>query len=157
MRSISPNLWFNANAEEARDFYLSVFPDAELVSTAYYTDAGPGKPGDVVTTTFRIKGTDFTLINGGMDMEYTDALSLLIPCEDQAEVDYYWGKLTEGGQEVQCGWLKDKYGVSWQVVPVQLEQMMLDPDRTKVNRMIACMLQQVKLDLPALQAAFDGD
>jgi len=157
MRPISPNLWFTDNAEEARDFYLGIFPNSEHVSTSYYTEVGPGTLGTVVTTTFRLNGIEFTGINGGMAMEYTDAISLLIPCDDQAEVDYFWEKLTDGGQEVQCGWLKDRYGVSWQVVPVRLEEMMLDPDRTKVDRMVGVMLQQVKLDLPALEAAFNGD
>ncbi|HRA48446.1 MAG TPA: VOC family protein [Thermomicrobiales bacterium] len=152
MRSLSPNLWFNDNAEEAANFYLRVFPESELVSTGHYTEVGPGKDGAVVTKTLRIGGVDVTLINGGMDVEYTWAMSLLIPCENQDEVDYFWAKLTDGGQELQCGWLKDRYGVPWQVVPVQLEAMMLDPDREKVNRMMAVMLQQVNLIYRPLSA-----
>jgi predicted 3-demethylubiquinone-9 3-methyltransferase (glyoxalase superfamily) len=157
MRPISPNLWFDDNAEEARDFYVSIFPNSEILDTVRYTESGPGEPGSVVTVAFRLNGTEFVGINGGPHFTFSEAVSFAIECEDQAEVDYYWNKLTDGGSEQQCGWLKDKFGVSWQVVPTALRQMLNDSDEARRDRVIQIMFTMVKLDIAALQAAYDGD
>ena len=157
MRPIQPNLWFVDNAEEACDFYLSVFPDSAKLSTNLYTEAGPGIAGTPVSVSLRIGPIEFVLINGGPHDQFNDAISLLVPCQDQAEVDYFWEKLTDGGHEVQCGWLKDRFGVSWQVVPDKLIELMADPDRARVSRMIEAMFQMKKLDVDGLEAAFRGD
>lgn len=156
MQKISASLWFDNQAEQARDFYVSVFKDAEVLDTAYYTAVGPGEPGSVVTASWRLFGMEFVGINGGPEFTFDEAISFVINCEDQAEVDYYWEKLLDGGQESQCGWLKDKFGLSWQVVPTILDKMIMDPDRERANRVMAAMLQMVKLDIATLQAAYDG-
>lgn len=156
MPKITPNLWFDTEAREAADFYVSVFPNSEITNITYYGAAGPRVAGMVMTVDFVLDGQQYTAINGGPQFSFDEAISLLINCADQAEVDYYWDELTRGGQEVQCGWLKDKFGVSWQVVPPGMEELLADPDEERARRAMEAMLNMKKLDLAALQAAADG-
>jgi predicted 3-demethylubiquinone-9 3-methyltransferase (glyoxalase superfamily) len=157
MPHLTPNLWFDDNALEAAEFYCSVFPNSKINTISRYTEAGPGEPGTVLTVSWELDGQDMTGINGGPMFQFDEAVSLLINCKDQEEIDHYWNALTaDGGQESQCGWLKDKFGFSWQVVPADWEQSMNDPDPERVNRMMTAMLQMQKLDIAALQAAADG-
>jgi predicted 3-demethylubiquinone-9 3-methyltransferase (glyoxalase superfamily) len=156
MPVITPNLWFDSEAHEAALFYCSVFPNSEIRNVSYYGDAGPGVPGTVLTVDFVLDGQPYTAINGGPLFPFTEAVSLLINCKDQAEVDHYWDRLTDGGQEVQCGWLKDRYGLSWQVVPEGMAEMLADPDPARGQRAMAAMLGMVKLDLAAITSAADA-
>ena len=155
-QQIIPNLWFDTEAEEAADFYVSVFDDARILGVTRYTEAGPGEAGTVVTVQFELGGQRFVGINGGPAFPFTEAVSFEIPCETQDEIDYYWRRLGDGGQEVQCGWLKDRYGVSWQVVPTVLEELLNDTDPERARRATEAMLGMVKLDIATLQAAADG-
>ena len=157
MPRITPNLWFDTQGKEAAEFYVSIFPNSEITDVTYYGEAGPGPAGTVLTVNFSLDGRDFTAINGGPAFTFDEAISLLIECKDQAEVDYYWEKLTDGGQEAQCGWLKDKYGLSWQVCPEGMEAVLNDSDPERANRAMKAMLGMVKIDVAALQAAADGD
>jgi predicted 3-demethylubiquinone-9 3-methyltransferase (glyoxalase superfamily) len=154
MPPITPNLWFDTEAEEAAEFYCSVFPNSEVRTVSHYTEAGPGEPGTVLTVDFVLDGQLFTAINGGPQFTFDEAVSFLIECADQDEVDFYWEKLTEGGEESQCGWLKDRYGLSWQVVPAGMAEMFADPARA--TRAMEAMLGMQKIDVAALQAAADG-
>lgn len=156
MPRISPNLWFDTQAEEAAEFYCSVFPNSRIVSKAHYTEAGPREAGMVLTVEFELDGQRFVAINGGPEFTFDEAISLEIRCKDQAEVDYYWEKLTEGGQESQCGWLKDRYGVSWQVVPAGMDELFSDADPERARRAMEAMFGMRKLDVAALRAAADG-
>jgi predicted 3-demethylubiquinone-9 3-methyltransferase (glyoxalase superfamily) len=156
MPKITPNLWFDTQGEEAAEFYCSIFPNSKITNVTYYGEAGPGPAGTVVTVDFVLDGQEYTAINGGPEFTFTEAISLLINCEDQEEVDYYWSKLTDGGQEIQCGWLKDRYGLSWQVCPVGMLELLNDPDPERSQRAMRAMLGMTKLDLAALQAAADG-
>ena len=156
MPQITPNLWFDTEGLEAAEFYCSVFPNSEVKFVSHYTDAGPGPEGGVLTVDFVLDGQSFTAINGGPQFPFTEAVSLLINCADQAEVDYYWEKLTAGGEESQCGWLKDRYGLSWQVVPAGFEEIMSDPDPAKAKRAMEAMFTMKKLDVAALRAAAEG-
>jgi predicted 3-demethylubiquinone-9 3-methyltransferase (glyoxalase superfamily) len=156
MPRITPNLWFDTDAEDAAKFYCSVFPNSEIRHVSYYTDAGPRPAGLVLTVDFVLDGQEYTGINGGPEFPFTEAVSLLINCADQAEVDYYWERLTEGGEESMCGWLKDRYGLSWQVVPAELTELMTDPDPQRVERAMRAMLQMRKLDIAAMRAAADA-
>jgi predicted 3-demethylubiquinone-9 3-methyltransferase (glyoxalase superfamily) len=153
MPRITPNLWFDTQGKEAAEFYVSIFPNSEIRNVSYYNDAGPGPAGTVLTVDFVLDGQQFTAINGGPQFTFDEAISLLINCKDQGEVDYYWSKLTEGGEESQCGWLKDKYGLSWQVVPEGMEAMMNDPDQGRAERGMRAMLGMKKIDLAAIEAA----
>ncbi len=153
---IVPNLWFDTQAEEAAEFYCAIFNNSRIHSVARYTDAGPGEPGSVMTVEFELDGQRFTAINGGPQFPFTEAVSLGVTCTDQAEVDYYWECLTDGGEEVQCGWLKDRYGLSWQVVPQGMEEVFSDPDPAKAKRAMEAMLGMKKLDIDALRAAAEG-
>ena len=155
MPSITPNLWFDTQALEAAEFYVSVFPNSKITNVTHYTDSGPGPTGEVLTVDFVLDGTRFTGINGGPEFTFDEAVSFLINCADQDEVDYYWAKLSEGGEEGQCGWLKDKYGLSWQVVPDDLEKLVTDPDPGRAERAMKAMLGMKKLDVAALHAAAD--
>ena len=156
MQKISPFLWFDGQAEEAVNFYLSVFPHAKASKVLRFGDAGPGPKGAVLTASFELDGQEFTAINGGPEYKFTPAISFMIPCDTQQEVDDYWRKLTAGGGEpVQCGWLKDKYGVSWQVTPAVLRDMLLDKDPARANRVMRAMMKMVKIDIAALQRAYD--
>ena len=157
MPSIVPNLWFDTQALEAAEFYCSVFPDARILQVSHYGEAGPREAGMVLTVDFEFAGQRCTAINGGSQFPFTPAISLLIECEDQAEVDRYWEALaSDGGQEVQCGWLTDKYGLSWQVIPKGMEEMLTDPDEQRRDRAMAAMLKMVKIDIEELRRAADG-
>jgi predicted 3-demethylubiquinone-9 3-methyltransferase (glyoxalase superfamily) len=156
MPNLTPNLWFDTQGEEAAAFYCSVFPNSKITNVSHYGDAGPREAGTVMTVDFVLDGQRFTAINGGPEFTFNSAISFLINCKDQEEVDYYWSKLTEGGAEIQCGWLTDKYGLSWQVVPEGMEELFTDPDPERANRAMKAMLQMKKLDVAALRAAADG-
>jgi predicted 3-demethylubiquinone-9 3-methyltransferase (glyoxalase superfamily) len=158
MLNITPFLWFDKEAEEAAKFYVSLFPDSKILATQYYGEAGPGPKGSVMTVAFRLKGYDFVALNGGQvpDIKFTNAISFVVNCEDQAEVDKFWEKLSEGGQKGQCGWLKDKYGVSWQVVPNDLGKYIGGPDKAKSQKAMAAMMKMTKLDLNELKKAYEG-
>lgn len=156
MPAITPNLWFDNEAEDAARFYISVFPNSEITNVMRYTDAGPGPAGTVVTVDFVLDGNRFTAINGGPRFTFDEAVSFAIECSDQEEIDRFWAALTEGGEESQCGWLKDRYGLSWQVVPKRLEELFADPDPDRVARATTAMLGMKKLDIAALEAAADG-
>lgn len=153
---IRPNLWFDTQAEEAAAFYTSVFKNSRVVNVTHYTEAGPGEPGSVMTVEFELDGERFVGINGGPDFPFTGAVSFEIVCADQAEVDYYWDQLVAGGEPVQCGWLKDRFGLSWQVVPVGMEELITDADPERAKRAMEAMFGMVKLDIAALRAAADG-
>ena len=155
MPSITPNLWFDQNALEAAEFYVSIFPNSKITNVTHYTEAGPGEPGTVLTVDFELDGQRHTGVNGGPAFTFDEAISLLIECADQAEVDYYWDKLTDGGEESQCGWLKDRFGLSWRVVPGGMEELFADPDPTRAERVMRAMLGMKKLDLAAMMAAAD--
>ena len=156
MQKFTTCLWFDKNAEEAVNFYTSIFKDSKIESVSRYSEAGPGEPGSVLTIVFHLNGQQFMALNGGPEYTFTPAISFIVYCETQAEVDYYWQKLTEGGQEVQCGWLTDRYGLSWQIVPTVLAELMSDPDGEKVRRVTEALLQMVKLDIAGLQRAYAG-
>jgi predicted 3-demethylubiquinone-9 3-methyltransferase (glyoxalase superfamily) len=156
MPRITPNLWFDTQSKDAAEFYVSVFPNSEITNVSYYTEAGPRPAGTVLTVDFVLDGQHFTAIDGGPQFTFDEAISLLINCADQDEVDYYWDRLTEGGEEGQCGWLKDKFGLSWQVTPAGFEDIMNDPDPERANRAMTAMFGMKKLDAAALRAAADG-
>jgi two-component system sensor histidine kinase QseC len=159
MQPISVSLWFETEAQTqgAADFYTSIFKNSKIKGTTYYTGDGPKPKGEVLTIDFEINGIGVTALNGGPEFKFNEAISLVANCDTQAEVDEVWEKLLRGGgKPVQCGWLTDKFGVSWQVVPVPFLKMLQDKDQAKVARAMAAMMKMVKLDLPALQRAFDG-
>src|SRR5262245_78086 len=155
MPEITPNLWFDTESEDAAQFYVSVFPNSSIKNVSYYGEAGPREAGMVLTVDFVLDGQRFTAINGGPEFKFTEAVSFLIDCADQKEVDYYWKKLTDGGEEVACGWLRDKFGLSWQVVPIGMEELLADPDPERAQRAMKAMLGMTKLDLAAMKAAAD--
>ena len=156
-QQIVPNLWFDNDAEEAADYYCSVFKQSRLVSKTHYPESSD-QAGQVLTVEWELDGTRFVGINGGkQDWGFSEAISFQITCEDQEEIDYYWDALTaNGGQEQPCGWVKDKYGLSWQVVPTGMDELFADPDKSKVDRAWQAMMQMRKLDIAALKAAADG-
>ena len=153
---IVTNLWFDTEAEEAAGFYTSVFKNSRVVSKSHYPEGAPREAGMVMTVEFELDGQRFVGINGGPDFTFDEAISLQIDCEDQAEVDYYWERLTEGGAEGPCGWLKDRYGLSWQVVPTGMDEMFSDPDPKRAERAMQAMLGMSKIDIAALRSAADG-
>ena len=153
---IVPNLWFDTEAEEAADFYISIFKNSRIVNVARYTEAGPRPAGTVMTVEFELDGQRFVGINGGPEFTFTEAVSFQVTCEDQDEVDYYWDHLSEGGQEGPCGWLKDRYGLSWQVVPTGMDELFADPDPRRAERAMQAMFGMSKLDIAALRSAADG-
>ena len=155
-QKIVPNLWFDTQAEEAAQFYISVFDNSRIVSVTHYTDAGPREAGMVLTVAFELDGQRFVGINGGPDFTFDEAVSFEISCETQEEIDYYWARLSEGGSEGPCGWLKDRFGLSWQVVPTGMEELFADPDKTRAERAMKAMLGMGKINLAALRAAADG-
>lgn len=156
MPKITPNLWFDTRGEEAAEFYVSVFPNSKITNVTRYGEAGPRSAGTVMTVDFVLDGQEFTAINGGPEFTFDEAVSFLINCADQDEVDYYWSKLTEGGgEEGPCGWVKDRFGLSWQVCPVALNELVNDPDPGRAQRAMTAMLGMKKLDIAALQAAAD--
>ena len=156
MQKITTFLWFNNNAEEAMNFYVSVFKDAKITSIARYGDAGPGPKGSVMSGIFQIHGQDFYALNGGPVYNFTPAISLFVNCETQQEIDELWDKLSEGGKKDQCGWLTDKFGLTWQIVPSVLGKLLSGADPAKSNRAMKAMLQMKKLDIQQLQNAYDG-
>ena len=154
MQTITTFLWFDDKAEEAAKFYVSIFPNSKIVAVTHYGDAGGGPPGKVMTVDFELDGQQFIALNGGPQFPFTEAISLVVNCETQAEIDRYWEKLTAGGKEVQCGWLKDRYGLSWQVVPTILSnEMRRGGDPARLDRMMKVVLQSVKFDIEKLKAA----
>jgi predicted 3-demethylubiquinone-9 3-methyltransferase (glyoxalase superfamily) len=156
MPRITPNLWFDHQGQEAAEFYVSVFPNSEITDITYYGEAGPGPAGTVLTVEFVLDGHPFTAINGGPLFTFDEAISFAIECADQDEVDYYWDKLLDGGEESQCGWLKDRYGLSWQVCPAGMAEILNQPDQERAQRAMTAMLGMRKIDVAALQAAADG-
>ena len=153
---IVPNLWFDNQAQEAAEFYCSIFPNSRIVSMARYPEGAPGPAGEVMTVEYELDGQRFVHINGGPLFTFSEAVSLQITCADQAEVDHYWEKLVEGGEESQCGWLKDRYGFSWQVVPAGMEELFSDPDPARAQRAMQAMLQMRKLDVAEMRRAADA-
>ena len=160
LQRITPFLWFDSQAEEAANFYVSIFENARVREASRYDEAAStvsGRPkGSVMTVAFELDGQEFIALNGGPMFKFTEAISLVVNCETQAEVDHYWDKLTAGGQEVQCGWLKDQFGVSWQVVPTVLTELLQDKDPEKAKRVMAAMLQMKKLSIDGLKRASEA-
>lgn len=154
MNSISPFLWFDHNAREAVEFYLSVFKDAQILKTVYYGKDNPVKQGEVMTISFQLLGQTFTALNGGPHFSFTPAISFVIHCSKEEEVDYYWDRLSEGGEQEMCGWLKDKFGLSWQVVPDILTEYLSDPNVDKTEKVLKAMMQMHKLSIPELTKAY---
>ena len=155
-RALVTCLWFDTQAEEAATFYTGIFKDAKLGAVHRSTEAGPGPVGSVVLAEFELNGQKFSALNGGPQFTFNEAISIVVPCADQAEVDYYWDRLSAGGQEVACGWLKDRYGLSWQIVPVVFFEMIADPDPTRVDRVMRAMMGMTKFDVAGLQEAYAG-
>jgi predicted 3-demethylubiquinone-9 3-methyltransferase (glyoxalase superfamily) len=155
IQRITPFLWFDHQAEEAANFYTSIFPNSKIVKVARYGEAGPGPPGSAMTVEFQLQGQTFIALNGGPLLKFTEAISFVVNCQTQEEVDTYWEKLSEGGSEVQCGWLKDKFGLSWQVVPTVFSELYSDPDPKKAARVMKAMMAMKKLDIRALKQAYE--
>ena len=154
---ITPFLWFDTQAEDAANFYVSVFKNADILSVNRDPEGGPAPAGSVMTVSFRLNGQQFTALNAGPMFTFTEAVSFVIDCADQAEVDYYWDALTaDGGEPSACGWLKDKFGLSWQVVPRALPELLGDPDQEKAQRVMPAMMGMTKIDVAGLQRAYDG-
>jgi len=153
--TITPNLWFDTQAHEAAEFYVSVL-GGQVTHVARYPGDGPGSAGAVMTVEFEVAGQRFVGLNGGPQFPFSEAVSFIVTCRDQAEVDHYWERLTDGGEESKCGWLKDRFGVSWQVVPAGMAELFSDPDLERVGRAMQAMLAMRKLDIGALRAAADG-
>jgi predicted 3-demethylubiquinone-9 3-methyltransferase (glyoxalase superfamily) len=156
MQKITPFLWYNGQAEEAVNFYVSIFKNSRIVSMARYGEAGPGPKGSVMTAAFQLEGHDFVALNGGPQFKFTPAISFVVSCETQEEVDELWEKLSAGGRKDRCAWLTDKYGVSWQIVPTILSKLLQDKDPEKAKRVMQAMLQMDKIDIGRLRRAYDG-
>ena len=154
-QKITPFLWLNNQAEEAVNFYTSVFKNSKVIAMSRYGDAGPGPKGSVMTAKFELEGQEFMALNGGPQFRFSEAISFVVNCENQEEVDWFWEKLSEGGKKIQCGWLKDKFGLSWQVVPVILGQLMSDKDPKKTNNVMKALMQMEKLDIAKLKEAYE--
>jgi predicted 3-demethylubiquinone-9 3-methyltransferase (glyoxalase superfamily) len=157
MKKITPFLWFNDQAEDAMNFYISIFKNSKVVNVSRFGEAGPGPKGKVMTATFQLNGQEITALNGGPQFSFTEAISFYVDCETQQEVDELWGKLSEGGEKGQCGWLKDKYGLSWQIVPSALGEMLQDKDPQKSKNVMEAMLKMNKIDLNILRQAYERD
>jgi predicted 3-demethylubiquinone-9 3-methyltransferase (glyoxalase superfamily) len=155
MQKITPFLWFDNQAEEAARFYVSIFKNSRIVGVTRYGEAGPGPRGSVMTVTFELDGQEFIALNGGPHFTFTEAISLSVDCKSQQEVDEFWRRLSEGGEEGQCGWLKDRYGLSWQINPTILGEMLSDPDPEKSRRVMEAMLKMKKIDIGRLKQAYD--
>jgi predicted 3-demethylubiquinone-9 3-methyltransferase (glyoxalase superfamily) len=155
LQKITPFLWFDGKAGEATEFYLSIFPDSKISNITRYGDTGPGPKGGVMSATFRLLNQEFIALNGGPHFTFTPAISFFVSCETQEEVDELWEKLSAGGEPQRCGWLKDKYGLSWQIVPSILGKLLQDPDPKKANSVAQAMLQMIKLDIARLKEAYD--
>ncbi|MBA3812500.1 MAG: VOC family protein [Caulobacteraceae bacterium] len=156
MPTIHPFLWFDDQAEAAMNFYVSVFEDSKIDQVMRYGEGGPGPAGSVMTASFQLGGQRFTALNGGPHFKFTEAVSFVVTCADQAEVDRFWDKLSEGGAPGQCGWLKDKFGLSWQIVPSEMPELLGGPDPDKAKRAMEAMMKMTKLDIAALKAAREG-
>ena len=156
MQKLSTCLWFDGKAEEAMNFYTSIFKDSRKSKISRYGDGAPFPKGTVLVATFELLGRDFMALNGGPQFKFNEAISFVVNCETQKEIDEFWEKLSAGGQKVQCGWLKDKYGVSWQIVPTILAELMSDKDATKTQRVMQALMQMTKLDIQKLKQAYDG-
>ena len=154
-QKIIPNLWFDTESEQAAEFYVSVFPNSQIKMVSYYGEAGPRPAGTVLTVDFTLDGQEFTAINGGPQFTFDEAISFVIHCADQEEIDYYWTRLSEGGEEGPCGWLKDRYGLSWQVIPAGYAELMCDPDQGRRDRAMQAVLGMKKLNVAAIYAAAD--
>jgi predicted 3-demethylubiquinone-9 3-methyltransferase (glyoxalase superfamily) len=154
MQKITPFLWFDNQAEEAAEFYTSIFGNSRIVQVSRYGDAGPGPKDSVMVVAFELEGQEFTALNGGPLFKFNEAISFVVDCKSQEEVDHLWAKLSDGGEEGMCGWLKDKYGVSWQIVPTALVEMLNDPDPEKAKRVTQAMLKMKKIDIQALKQAY---
>ncbi len=156
MQKITPCLWFDNQAEEAAEFYTSMFDDSRIVEVSHYGEAGPRAPGSVMTVTFELGGQRFIALNGGPEFKFTEAVSFSVDCKSQDEVDAFWEKLSEGGEEGPCGWLKDRFGLSWQIVPTVLVEMVQDEDSEKAQRVMAAMLKMRKIEIAGLEEAYAG-
>ncbi len=156
MQKITPFLWFDNQAEEAMNFYVSIFKNSKALRLLRYGDAGPGPKGSVMTAEFQLEGQEFVALNGGPQFKFTEAISFVVNCETQEEVDYFWEKLSEGGAKSRCGWLEDKFGLSWQIVPTVLVEMYQDKDPEKSQRVMNAMMQMDTLDIKKLKEAYDG-
>ena len=157
MQKITPFLWFDGKAEEAMNFYVSVFKNSKVGRVTRYGEAGPGQKGTVMSATFQLDGQDFFALNGGPQFVFTPAISFFVNCETQQEVDELWEKLSEGGRKDRCGWLKDRYGLSWQIIPAILGKLLQDPDAEKAKRVMQAMLQMDKIDIQRLKQAHEGE
>lgn len=155
MQKISPFLWFDGQAEDAMNFYTSIFKNSKKGSVTRYGDAGPGPKGSVMSASFELEGQEFLALNGGPHFKFTPAISFFVKCTTQEEVDTYWEKLSAGGSTQQCGWLQDKFGLSWQIIPTVLGEMLADKDPARANRVMQAMLQMTKIDIKRLQRAYD--
>jgi predicted 3-demethylubiquinone-9 3-methyltransferase (glyoxalase superfamily) len=153
MNEITPCLWFDTEGEEAAKLYTSVFPNSKILDIAYYGEAGPRAAGTVMTVDFELEGQKFLALNGGPEFKFSEAISFQVSCETQDEVDMFWNKLSEGGEEGPCGWLKDRFGLSWQIVPTALPRLLGDPDQEKAQRAMAAMLKMKKIDIAELERA----
>jgi predicted 3-demethylubiquinone-9 3-methyltransferase (glyoxalase superfamily) len=153
MPKLNPCLWFDTQGEEAARFYTSVFPNSRILNVAYYGEAGPRPPGTVMIVEFELDGQRFTALNGGPEFTFDEAISFQVSCESQDEVDMYWTKLSEGGEEGPCGWLKDRFGLSWQIVPTAATRLLADPDQARAQRVMAAILAMKKIDIAALERA----
>ena len=153
MQKLTPCLWFDTEGEEAATFYTSVFPNSKIVEVTRYGSAGPRAEGTVMTVSFELDGQRFTALNGGPDFKFNEAISFEVACKDQAEVDEFWTTLSEGGEQGPCGWLRDRYGVSWQIVPTRLNELIADPDQEKAQRVMAAMLKMGKIEIDELERA----
>lgn len=156
MQRITPFLWFDNQAEKAAKFYVSIFKNSKMGTVNRYDDNGPGPKGSVMIATFQIDGQEFIALNGGPQFKFTPAISFVVNCETQQEVDYFWEKLSQGGATQQCGWLQDRFGVSWQIVPTALARLMSDPDRAKTGRVMSALMQMTKLEIAELEGAARG-
>jgi predicted 3-demethylubiquinone-9 3-methyltransferase (glyoxalase superfamily) len=157
MQKITPFLWFDDKAEEAAKFYVSVFRDAKILETRYYSEAGPKPKGSVLTVTFELFGTEFVALNGGPHYRFTPAVSFMVECETQEELDHYWDRLADGGMPMQCGWISDKFGVTWQITPSILLPMLQDKDIARSTRVTRAMFGMVKLDIVGLKRAYEDE
>ena len=155
MQKITPYLWFDDQAEEAANFYTSIFKHSKIEEVTRYGKAGPRPEGMAMTVSFELQGQEFVALNGGPEFKFNEAISFLVSCDSQEEVDYFWNNLSEGGEEGPCGWLKDKYGVSWQIIPTALPELLSDPDPEKSQRVMAAMLQMSKIDIEGLRQAYE--
>jgi len=156
MKKITPFLWYDNSAEEAMNYYISIFKNSRVLSVSRYSEGGPGAPGTVMTATFELDGQEFIALNGGPHFKFTEAISFSVNCETQEEVDEIWEKLSAGGEKGRCGWLKDKFGLSWQVTPTALSKLLRDKDPEKAKRVMNAMLQMDKIDIRRLKEAYDG-